>query len=133
MSDNFMIKFRRIFRYSEEKNQIANVKKTVYGNFSKNPRLTPLEVDNNIVLNSIDPIKGYKYIGLSVYPTNDITEIIQRNINKRMMNFAKFHAWLSVNELTPIEVKYKLMIVAYLELCYLHLNAGVILHVSRRN
>ena len=105
MLDNLITKFRRIFRYSEEKNQIANVKKTVYGNFSKNPRLTPLEVDNNIVLNSIDPIKGYKYIGLSVYPTNDITEIIQRNINKRMMNFAKFHAWLSVNELTPIEVK----------------------------
>ena len=48
---------------------------------------------------------GYKYIGLSVYPTNDVTEIIKGNVNKRMMNFAKFHAWLSVNELTPIEMK----------------------------
>ena len=102
MLDNLITKFRRIFQYSDEKNQVANVKKTVYGNFSKNPRLTPLVVDNNIVLNSIDPVKGYKYIGLSVYPTNDITEIIQRNVNKRMMNFAKFHAWLSVLSLIHI-------------------------------
>ena len=64
-----------------------------------------LAIDDNIILNSIDPVKGYKYIGLLLFPTNDITDIIQRNVNKRMGNFAKFHAWLAVNELTPIEMK----------------------------
>ena len=102
---NLITKFRRVFKYSDEKDQVANVKKTVYANFAENPRLTPLVIDENITLNSIDPVKGYKYIGLSVYPTNDVTEIIKRNVNKRMVNFAKFHAWLSVNELTPIEMK----------------------------
>ena len=102
---NLISKFRKIFEYSREKNQVANIKKTVYGNFSPNPRLTPLEIDNGLTLNSIDPVKGYKYIGLLVFPTNDISEIIKRNVNKRLGNFAKFHAWLAVNELTPVEVK----------------------------
>ena len=102
---NFICKFQRIFEYSNNKNQIANIKKTVYGNFASNPRLTPLEIGDGITLDSIDPIKGYKYIGLFVFPTNDINEIIIFNINKRLGNFAKFHAWLTVNELTPIEIK----------------------------
>ncbi len=102
---NLITKFRRIFKYSDEKHQVANIKKTVYCNFAANPRLTPLKIDERITLDSIDPTKGYKYIGFYVFPTNDITDIIQRNVNKRMVNFVKFHAWLSVNELTPIDVK----------------------------
>ena len=31
--------------------------------------------------------------------------MVQRNVNKSMFHFAKFHAWLSVNELTPVDVK----------------------------
>ena len=77
----------------------------MYGNFSSNPRLTPLVIDDDVILQSIDPVKGYKYIGLVVFPTNCIEEIIERNVNMRLGNFAKFHAWLAVNELTPIEVK----------------------------
>ena len=102
---NLITKFKRVFKYSDKKDQVANVKKTVYANFGENPRITPLVIDENITLTSIDPVNGYKYIGLSVYPTNDVTEIIKRNVNKRMVNFAKFHGWLSVNELTPIEMK----------------------------
>ena len=102
---NLIMKFRKIFEYSERKNQVANIKKTVYGNFAENPRLTPLEIDDNITLNSIDADKGYKYIGLFVFPTNDIHEIIIRNVIKRLGHFAKFHAWLAVNELTPVEIK----------------------------
>ena len=103
---NLICKFRKIFEYSRKKNQVANIKKTVYGNFSSDPMLTPLEIEEAITLESIDPDKGYKYIGLFVFPTNDITQIIIFNINKRMGNFAKFHAWLDINELTPIEVKF---------------------------
>ena len=105
MIDNLIQKFQLIFEYSKKKNQVANIKKTVYGNFSSNPRLTPLVIDDDVILQSIDPVKGYKYIGLVVFPTNCIEEIIERNVNMRLGNFAKFHAWLSVNELTPIEVK----------------------------
>ena len=64
-----------------------------------------MEIDEDITLESIDPTKGYKYIGLFVFPTNNINEIIIFNVNKRLGNFAKYHAWLAVNELTPIEMK----------------------------
>ena len=103
--DNLIVKFRKIFKYSREKKQVANVKKTVYANFTSNPILTPIKIDEDISLDSIDPNKGYKYIGFYTYPTNDISYIIQRNVDKRMINFSKFHAWLSVNESTPIDTK----------------------------
>ena len=106
---NLVTKFKRIFGYSSEKRQVANIPKTVYCNFSANPRTSPLQVDDDLTLKSVDPMKGYKYIGMIVFPTNNITDIIQRNVNKRMVNFAKFHAWLSVNELTPIEIKLKVL------------------------
>ena len=102
---NLVPKFQKIFAYSKAKNQVANVSKTVYCNFTKHPKLSPIEIDDNVILDSVDPIKGYKYIGLLTFPTNDICEIIRRNINKRIVNFAKFHAWLSVNDITPVDVK----------------------------
>ena len=77
----------------------------MYGNFTDNPTFEPLIIDENITINSINRDDGYRYLGTFVYPTNDIKEIIQRNINKRMVNVAKFYAWLSVNEWTPVDVK----------------------------
>ena len=105
MIRNLVLKFNRIFDYSDEKGQIANISKTVYCNFSSHPRLSPLEIKENLTLKSVDPVKGYKYIGTVMYPTNDVADIIQRNVNKRIVNFVKFQAWLSVNEHTPIDVK----------------------------
>ena len=35
---NLVQKFQKIFEYSRKKNQVANIKKTVYRNFSSNPR-----------------------------------------------------------------------------------------------
>ena len=104
---NLILKFKRIFEYSDQKKQVANITKTVYCNFNANPRTSLLEINDGIEIKSVDPVKGYKYIGMFMYPTNDITDIVQRNFNKRMVNFAKFHAWLSVNELTPIDNKLK--------------------------
>ena len=102
---NLIAKFRRIFKYSDEKKQVANVPKTVFCNFASNPVTSPIKIDDDMFLNSVDPVKGYRYIGMFVYPTNIISNIVQQNVNKRMVNFAKFHAWLSVNETTPIDIK----------------------------
>ena len=60
--------------------------------------MTSLVIDDDMALQSIDPVKGYTYIGLVVFPTNCIEEIIERNVNMQLGNFAKFHAWLAVNE-----------------------------------
>ena len=102
---NLKTKFKRIFEYSDTKKQVANIPKTIYCHFGKDPKTSPLEIEDGLVVNSIDPTKGYKYIGIWTYPTNNVADIIQRNVNKRLGNFAKFHAWLTINEITPIDVK----------------------------
>ena len=56
-------------------------------------------------IDSVLDIKGYKYLGMIFFPTNDTNKIILRNFNKRMVHVAKFYAWLDVNVNTPLEVK----------------------------
>ena len=50
-------------------------------------------------------MKGHKYLGMLFFPTNDINEIMLKNINKRMSNVAKYYAWLELNGETPIDIK----------------------------
>ena len=102
---NLCTKFKKIFNYSHDKNQHANISKTMYSNFAANPTFEPIVCSENVTIYSIDPAAGYRYLGTFFYPTNDIKDIIQRNTNKRMINISKFYAWLSVNEWTPIDVK----------------------------
>ena len=105
MMRNLRTKFQKVFNYSRERRQHANIPKTMYGNFTRNPTFEPLIVNENITINSINQDEGYRYLGTFVYPTNDITEIIQRNVNKRMVNVSKYYSWLSVKEWTPVDVK----------------------------
>ena len=105
MMRNLRTKFQKVFQYSRERGQHANIPKTMYGNFTDNPTFEPLIIDENITINSITQKDGYRYLGTFFHPTNDIKEIIKRNINKRMVNVSKYYAWLSVNEWTPIDVK----------------------------
>ena len=56
-------------------------------------------------IHSADLWKGYRYLGIFFFPTNDIVLIIERNFDKRMVHISKFYAWLSVNEDTPIDIK----------------------------
>ena len=51
---NLILKFKRIFEYSGKKGQIANIFKTVYCNFLSNPIISPLEIDDNVILQSVD-------------------------------------------------------------------------------
>ena len=103
--NNLGTKFKKAFHYSRESRQHANIPKTMYGNFTENPTYEPLVIDENITINSINQTDGYRYLGTFMYPTNSIKVIIQRNINKRMVNVSKFYSWLSVNEWTPVDVK----------------------------
>ena len=38
------------------------------------------------------------------FPTNDLNDIILKNINKRMVNVSKYYALLVVNEETPVDI-----------------------------
>ena len=62
-------------------------------------------IDDSNLIQSVDSSKGYKYLGMLFFPTNDLNEIILKNINRRMVNVSKYYAWLEVNEDTPIDIK----------------------------
>lgn len=98
-------KFQLLLQYSAKKYQIPNIKKTQYCHFSQHPVTDAIHIDENTTINSVHLLKGYKYLGLNCYPTNNINEIIVKNINKRMVHTSKFYAWLEANENTPIEIK----------------------------
>ena len=53
------------------------------------------------MIDSVNKKDGYKYLGFTFIPTNDLNAIIQQNINDRMFNVAKFKSWLEVNTDTP--------------------------------
>ena len=102
---NLSKKFKNVLSYSDDKYQSPNISKTLYCNFAAEPSFEPIVIDENTVINSVDKEKGYKYLGSTFIPTDDIALIIQKNIKKRLGNTAKFYSWLNVNETTPIQVK----------------------------
>ena len=69
------------------------------------PGTEPIYLDSDSFINSVDQKKGYKYLGMLFYPSDDINDMILKNLNKRLVNISKFYAWLDVNDDTPIEIK----------------------------
>ena len=98
-------KFAAIFKYSKDKYQIPNVKKTFYANFSKRPTMIPMSFGETSI-DSIDKDKGHVYLGMSFLPTDNFHKILMFNINNRMKHIAKCYAWLEINENTPIETNF---------------------------
>ena len=98
------MKFEAILSFSAEKCQIPNIKKTKYCHFTDTPSYEPLALSDNVSIGSVDD-KGYKYLGMFFYPTKKISEILTRNMNKRVGAITKFYAWLDSNKNTPIEIK----------------------------
>jgi hypothetical protein len=103
--ENLIKKFIKIFQYSAGKHNVPNITKTLYCHFAAEPLQTPLKIDEHTFIHCVDLWKGYRYLGIFFFPTNDIVLIIDRNFDKRMVHISKFYAWLSINEDTPIDVK----------------------------
>ena len=70
--ENLVTKFVKLFDYSKRKHQVPNISKTLYCNFATNPLQTPLMIDENTFIQSVDVSKGYRYLGITFYPTNDM-------------------------------------------------------------
>ena len=98
-------KIVEMLEYSKRKYQIPNMKKTFYCEFDDNPTLEPLQLDDDSYIDSVKMDTGYPYIGVTFIPTKDTNKIIEKNINKKMHNVAKYYGWLANNESTPIEMK----------------------------
>ena len=102
-------KCSEILSYSERKYQVPNMKKTLYAEFVTQPTLEDLMIDESKSISSIDFNKGYSYLGMTFIPTNDIKKIIDKNLNMKMFNVAKFYGWLENNDVTPIEIKLRVL------------------------
>ena len=103
--NSLQVKLKALFEYSRSKGQVPNIKKTLYGNFVKNPVTEPMKIEEGSYVNSIHLEKGCNYLGMLFLPTDELIKIIRFNIKSRKKHIAKYHAWLEVNETTPIETK----------------------------
>ena len=101
---SLQLKFIKLIQYSHSMYQVANVKKTVYAHFAKDPITTPIDIDETTQIFSIDD-KGHVFLGMTYIPTNELEVILKFNLKNRMKNTAKFYGWLEVNENTPIQTK----------------------------
>ena len=43
------------------------------------------------------------------FPTNNMNDIILKNLNRRSVNISKIYGWLNVNDDTPFEIKFMVL------------------------
>ena len=98
-------KFDQIYNFSCKKSQSINVDKTFFIHMSKNPDTKDITCNHGNILSSLELKKSATYLGMYLYHTNSLKDLIEFNINKKMFNIAKFKSWLEVNENTPIRIK----------------------------
>ena len=103
--ESFKEKTTCILDYSAANYQVPNIPKTVYCHFSNDPTITPIKINDNIDISSVDPKKGHRYLGMKYLPTEIFPTIIQHNLTDRKGRICKFYAWLEDNKDTPIEFK----------------------------
>ena len=89
-------KCKEILQYSRRKYQVTNMIKTLYCEFTAQPALVELKIDEMTSIDSVDENKGYSYLGMTFIPTNDMRKTIEKNLNKKMFNVSKFYGWLPI-------------------------------------
>jgi len=100
------LKFESLDNFSDDKKQTINIEKTLYVHMSKQPETKPLPCGNSdISVSSLELGKSTSYLGLHLYHTHSLRDIIEFNLNKRKFNVAKYKSWLEVNQNTPISIK----------------------------
>ena len=102
-------KFQKVIDYTKVKHQHINTKKTKYMHMSHQPTTAPIILDDNKMIKAVECNDGYDLLGFRLSYSNDIHEIIEKNLSSKMFNIAKFYAWLEYNEQTPFFVKMKVL------------------------
>ena len=103
---SFVQNMSTVAKYSLEKFLRIHLTKSKYFHLTNNPnaKLTDdISLGDGITLKPI--IENYMWLGFWLSDTNDISEIIQHHISKKMVHISSFYSWLAINEDTPIKVK----------------------------
>ena len=61
---SFIEKTKCLLDYSRANYQVPNIPKTVFCHFAANPTLSPMVIDENISISSVDPKKSHRYLGM---------------------------------------------------------------------
>ena len=107
--DSLTRKTRSVFEYSDQKKLVINVPKTKFMEFSNDPDLSPLELNDNITVDAVNPGKGYCWLGFWLSYANNVPGLIKYNLNKKSFIICEFYGWLEVNQETPIILKLRVL------------------------
>ena len=103
---SFIQNMSNVAKYSLEKFLRIHLTKSKYFHLTNDPlaKLTDdILLGNGITLKPI--VEDYMWLGFWLSDTNDISEIIQHHISKKMVHISSFYSWLAINEDTPIQIK----------------------------
>ena len=99
-------KFEHIYQFSTDKYQLINMDKTVFIHTSVNPDTDPISCENvEFTISSLELGKSVPYLGMHLFHTNRLKDVVEYNLNIRMFNVAKYKSWLDINENTPFPTK----------------------------
>ena len=88
---------------------------------TKTPQLNNLEIYNEITIKAVKPNDGYNWLGFNLSYSNQVADLVQYNLNKKLFNITKFYNWLDANETTPAKIKidvlYSCMFQSFLYSC----------------
>ena len=86
------LKLTDVLKYCQDKLTIVNMDKTNYMEFSDEPSLVSIEVEDQII-KPVDPKKGYVWLGFNLSYSSKICKLVHHHIKKKKSNEAKFYAW----------------------------------------
>ena len=103
-----------VLRYCRDKLTIVNMEKTNYMEFSDEPTMECIEVEEQII-EPVNPEVGYVWLGFHLSYNSDIYKLVEHHIRKKKSNEAKFYAWLKLNSSTPFPMKLKVLYACFFE------------------
>ena len=102
-------KAKSVFEYSADKYVIINVAKTQFMQFSTHPDLSPLQISEEIMVDAVNPEKGYCWLGFWLSYADNVPSLIKYNLKKKSFHICQFYGWLEANQQTPIIIKLRVL------------------------
>ena len=67
---------------------------------SNSPKLDDLRISNYVTIEAVKPTTGYNWLGFHLSYSDKVSDLVQKNLDKKLFNICKFYNWLDINETT---------------------------------
>ena len=88
---------------------VINVAKTQFMQFSIHPDLSPLQISEEIMVDAVNPEKGYCWLGFWLSYADNVPSLLKYNLKKKSFHICQFYGWLEANQQTPIIIKLRVL------------------------